>query len=117
MTSILWYRASAWAKEAQARPDMTQLWSCCGTPSLGQSIALGRHGTHAMQLASCSHCGADWLNTARAGNPNDWQPLLRDDANEIRAADDTTRAVLLKAWIRVDPQATWRRRKQRDAED
>ena len=71
MTSILWYRAATWAKEAQARPDMTLFWSCCGTPSLGHTMELGRHGTNHMQLASCSHCGADWLNAARTGNPND----------------------------------------------
>jgi hypothetical protein len=108
--NALWRRAAAWAGQVRARPDMTLLWTCCGTPTLGTQALLGHAGRHELRLASCSHCGAQWLYLMQA---NDWLPLTRDDAAALRATHGTARAALLARWAEDDEQADWRRRKQR----
>jgi hypothetical protein len=71
---------------------------------------LGHAGRHELRLASCSHCGAQWLYLMQA---NDGLPLTRDDAAALRTAHGTARAALLARWAEDDEQADWRRRKQR----
>lgn len=109
LNATLWYRAAAWAREARARPDMTLLWSCCGTPALGAQTLVGRHGGRDVLVASCSHCGAEWLSMSQAAQPGDWQPLQRRTAAAARPACKPARA--------IDERNAWRRRKQRDLGD
>lgn len=88
---------------------MTLLWSCCGTPSLGAQTLLGRHGGRDVLVATCSHCGAEWLSLSQAEDPSDWRPLKQGAAIAARPACKPTRF--------IDERITWRRRKQRDLED
>lgn len=115
--ATLWYRAAAWARQAQARPDMTLYWSCCGAPALDEQTMLGHVETGNVLVASCGHCGARWMSISQAEDPTDWRPLNADDTIAIRMAGDITRAALLNAWARMDERTGWRRRKERDAED
>lgn len=109
LNATLWYRAAAWARQARARPDMTLLWSFCGTPALGAQTLLGRHGGRDVLVASCSHCGAEWLSMSQAEQLGDWQPLQRSTAVAARPACKPARS--------TDERIAWRRRKQRDLED
>lgn len=109
LNATLWYRAAAWVRQNRARPDMTLFWSCCGTPALGEQTLVKRHGGRAVLVASCAHCGADWLSRSQAENPGDWQPLKRTDATAARPACQPARA--------IDERSAWRKRKQRDLED
>lgn len=109
LNATLWHRAAVWARQARARPDMTLLWSCCGTPALGEQSLLGRHGGRDVRVAACSHCGAEWLSLSHAEDPSDWQPLQRSAAVAARLACKPVRF--------IDERNAWRRRKQRDLED
>lgn len=109
LNATLWYRAAAWVRQVQARPDMTLLWSCCGTPSLGEQTLVGHHGARDVRVASCAHCGAEWLSLSQAEAPSDWQPLRHGNATATRTACRPTRF--------IEERGAWRRRKLRDAED
>ena len=111
LNATLWYRAAAWVRQARARPDMTLLWSCCGTPALGEQAVLGRHGARDVRVASCSHCGMEWMRVPKAHGASDWQPLKRDAAPAAPAAPE------LRPSRRADERGAWRSRKQRDLED
>jgi hypothetical protein len=86
LNATLWYRAAAWARQARARPDMTLWWSCCGTPSLGAQTSIGRHGARDVLVASCAHCGAEWLSQSQAQNPGDWRPMQHGGVAAARPA-------------------------------
>ena len=109
LNATLWYRAAAWVRQTQARPDMTLFWSCCGTPTLGDQTLIGRHGGRDALVASCSHCGAQWLSLSQAENPSDWQPLKRSEATAARTTCKPARV--------IEERSAWRKRKQRDLED
>ena len=108
LNATLWYRAAAWVRQARARPDMTLHWSCCGTPALGEQAVLGRHGARDVRVASCSHCGMEWMRVSQAHGASDWQPLKRDAAPAAPA---------LRPARRADERGAWRSRKQRGLED
>jgi len=110
LNATLWYRAAAsWVRQTRARPDMTLFWSCCGTPALGEQTHVGRHGGRDVLVASCAHCGAEWLSLSQAESPADWQPLKRSEAIAARPACKAARA--------IDERNAWRKRKQHDLED
>jgi hypothetical protein len=109
LNATLWYRAAAWARQVHARPDMSLWWSCCGTPSLGAQTLVARHGARDLLVASCAHCGSEWLSLSSAEAPEDWQPLRHGNAAAARATCGPLRS--------AEEQRAWRRRKMRDAED
>ncbi|SFQ52229.1 hypothetical protein SAMN05216567_11865 [Variovorax sp. OK605] len=119
LNATLWYRAAAWARQARARPDMTLWWSCCGTPSLGAQTSIGRHGARDVLVASCAHCGAEWLSLSQAENPGDWRPMQHGGVAAARPACGPARqpAHAIENILNIEERGAWRRRKRRDAED
>lgn len=94
---------AAWATKTQPSIDMTNEWSCCGTPRLDPvETELGRIESSELWMASCGHCGARWLNVISLTDyTSHWQPIARNDVHALLASTPgPERDALLKTWMR-----------------